>query len=102
MNLHEELSEALIKKDGFEMERILKEAQAAGVLREDALKMLERLFEKASCENDEIAQALIVDFMDTLKFCCQPRHCIWPHPPGNSNKSKPRIDDGSDESGLAQ
>ena len=89
MDLYNELLIAVNENDGYKIRHILEAAKATGVLREDALSVLEKLFDKASRENDDDAQTQIVDFMDILKFCCQPQYLIWPNPNSSPGANPP-------------
>ena len=78
MNLRQDLAQALKNGAGMEMRHILKEAQATGVPREDALAVLNDLYEVAHRDGDETAEDAIVDFRDILHWYCHPSNYIWP------------------------
>jgi len=77
MDLYEKLLEALNEGRGLKMRAILIDAEKSGVSRQDALNVLQKLYEKVSCENNEDAEDAVVDYMDILKFYCHPNNYIW-------------------------
>lgn len=76
MDLYSQLSEAL-RSPERDLERILKEAAAAGTKPIEALKALHQMYDEALERDNERDQDLIGDYSEIVKGYCQPECRIW-------------------------
>ncbi|MBW8781878.1 MAG: hypothetical protein JF599_08325 [Verrucomicrobia bacterium] len=74
-NLYDKLNIAFQQKG--RVRDILTEALQAGIPREHALLVLEQIYREACQCNNEAIEDAVVDWIDVLKFYCNPRDYIW-------------------------